>query len=210
MLFNANLPPAYWVEAFSSAVHIINRLPTKLLNHKSPFEILYAKTPNYNTFRAFGCRVFPCLRDYSDHKLAPRSIPCIFIGYNSQYKGFKCLDPTTSRIYISRNAQFNESLFPFKSQPIDEITQQLTLATFLEENLPIVYPTLSPAISPQPTPPINDAIPCTLCQDIPTSSQPTDPTTPTPQTSPNTSPSTPFHTSKSFTSRTYCRTISLA
>lgn len=91
MLFNANLPSTFWVDAFVSAVHIINRLPTKVLNGKSPFEILYHRVPDYNTFRTFGCRLFPYLRHYSEHKLAPRSIPCVFIGYSSKYKGFRYL-----------------------------------------------------------------------------------------------------------------------
>ncbi|GJW31652.1 retrovirus-related pol polyprotein from transposon TNT 1-94 [Tanacetum coccineum] len=50
MLFNANLPSIFWVDAFTSAVHIINRLPTKVLDGKSPFEMLYKRSPDYNTF----------------------------------------------------------------------------------------------------------------------------------------------------------------
>ncbi|KAA8519546.1 hypothetical protein F0562_013830 [Nyssa sinensis] len=43
MLFHANVPLHLWVEAFSTAVFIINRLPTSVLNGTSPFEILYVK-----------------------------------------------------------------------------------------------------------------------------------------------------------------------
>lgn len=67
----------------------------------------------------FGCQVYPYLRDYSAHKLAPRSISCIFIGYNAQYKVYKCLDPSTSRIYITRHARFNELSFPFSGPLIN-------------------------------------------------------------------------------------------
>ena len=61
MLFNADAPASLWVDAFSSAVYIINRLPSKVLQSKSPFELLFHTTPNYNVFRTFGCRVFPYL-----------------------------------------------------------------------------------------------------------------------------------------------------
>ncbi|GKE47260.1 retrovirus-related pol polyprotein from transposon TNT 1-94, partial [Tanacetum coccineum] len=115
MLFHAHVPASYWVDAFSSATYIINRLPTKLLGNHSPFELLYSRLPNYTNFHAFGCLVYPYLRDYSAHKLAPRSIPCVFIGYNPQYKGYKCLDPDSSRIYITRHARFDEVTFPFAS-----------------------------------------------------------------------------------------------
>ncbi|KAJ0589340.1 putative RNA-directed DNA polymerase [Helianthus annuus] len=112
MMFHAKIPANFWVDAFSSAVYIINRVPSTLLGGKSPFELLYNRPPDYSMFRSFGCRVFPCLRDYTIHKLAPRSIPCIFIGYCFKYKGFKCLDPSTSRVYVSRNAKFDELSFP--------------------------------------------------------------------------------------------------
>ncbi|KAI3673709.1 hypothetical protein L6452_39837 [Arctium lappa] len=112
MLFNAHVPGSYWVDAFTSATFIINRLPTPLLKNKSPFQLLFNQDPQYENFRTYGCQVFPYLRDYSQHKLAPRSIPCIFIGYSSQHKGYQCLDPTTSRVFVTRHARFNEMVFP--------------------------------------------------------------------------------------------------
>lgn len=96
MLFGANAPADRWVNAFSSAAYVINRLPTKLLNNKSPFELLYVVVPNYDNFKPFRCRVFPYLRPYAEHKLAPQSLECIFIGYCSQYIGYKCLLPIES------------------------------------------------------------------------------------------------------------------
>lgn len=35
------------------------------------------------------------------------------MGYNINHKGYKCLDPTTCRMYISRHVLFNENHFPF-------------------------------------------------------------------------------------------------
>jgi len=112
LLFHSHTSPRFWVDAFSTAAYIINRLPAPLLEGKSPFELLYGSPPNYENFHPFGCRVYPCLRDYMPNKFSPRSIPCIFIGYNTSYKGFRCLDPSTSRIYITRHAQFDENYFP--------------------------------------------------------------------------------------------------
>ena len=103
MMFHAHIPVPYWFHAFSSAVHVINRLPTKVLSMKSPFEVLFGRVPSYDNFRIFGCRVYPYLRDYADHKLSLRSIPCVFIGYHSQYKGFLCLDPVSSRVFVTRH-----------------------------------------------------------------------------------------------------------
>lgn len=61
MLFNVHVPPQYWAEAFSSAIYIINQLPTKVFGDKSPFEVLFSTQPNYQNFRTFACRVYPYL-----------------------------------------------------------------------------------------------------------------------------------------------------
>jgi len=42
-------------------------------------------------------------------------MPCIFIGYSSNHKGFQCLDPSSRRVYISRNVIFDEEQFPAHS-----------------------------------------------------------------------------------------------
>lgn len=39
----------------------------------------------------------------------------MFVGYTNSHKGFKCLDPSEGRIYISRDVVFDESIFPFAS-----------------------------------------------------------------------------------------------
>lgn len=45
----SSTPPEYWVEAFNStAVYLINRLPTKILNHVSTYEKLFKRAPNYS------------------------------------------------------------------------------------------------------------------------------------------------------------------
>ncbi|GJW81891.1 retrovirus-related pol polyprotein from transposon TNT 1-94 [Tanacetum coccineum] len=182
MLFHAHVPASYWVDAFSSATYIINRLPTKLLGNHSPFELLYSRLPNYTNFRAFGCLVYPYLRDYSAHKLAPRSIPCVFIGYNPQYKGYKCLDPDSSRIYITRHARFDEVTFPFASTANPNALSTLQLCTFLEDGPPISDAPV-PESRPTDTRPSSSS-PCGLCP-VPT-------TAAEPIHEPDSTPSSPY------------------
>jgi histone deacetylase 1/2 len=61
LLAHSNLPMIYWEDAFQTATYIINRLPTPVLNQKSPFEILYNKIPDYRFMRVFGCACWPNL-----------------------------------------------------------------------------------------------------------------------------------------------------
>jgi len=114
MLFHSHVPLRFWVDAFSTAAFIINRLPIPTLDGLSPFELLYGKSPIYSNFHPFGCLVFPYLRDYAPHKLSPRSRPCVFLGYSMSHHGFRCLDHSTNHVFISRYAIFDELNYPFQ------------------------------------------------------------------------------------------------
>lgn len=87
-LYQCGLPLSYWVESFSTTVFLANRLPClSLPDCKSPYEILFGSPPNYNSFRVFGSRCFPYLRAYASNKFSPRSLSCVFLGYNFDHKG---------------------------------------------------------------------------------------------------------------------------
>lgn len=112
LLAQAGMPFIYWTEVLSTAVHLINRLPTQVLNYLSPFEALYNIKPNYTHFKIFGCLCYRYIRPYNSHKTEFRSSPCVFLGYSPRHKGFKCLH-SFGKIYISRHVNFDEKQFPF-------------------------------------------------------------------------------------------------
>jgi hypothetical protein len=113
LLFQAHLPPACWVEALHTATYLLNRHPTSTLHFSTPFHTLHGHPPSYDHLRVFGCRCYPNLSSTTPHKLAPRSTLCVFLGYSSDHKGYRCLDLTTNRVIISHHVVFNESSFPF-------------------------------------------------------------------------------------------------
>lgn len=51
--FQAGLPHKYWGDCIQAAVFITNRLPTPLLNQKSPYEVFFNKTPDYQSMKTF-------------------------------------------------------------------------------------------------------------------------------------------------------------
>jgi hypothetical protein len=81
LMFQANLPPSYWVEALHTATYLLNRHPTKTLNFQTPYFALYGASPSYHHLRVFGCKCYPNLFATTPHKLAPRSTLCVFLGY---------------------------------------------------------------------------------------------------------------------------------
>jgi histone deacetylase 1/2 len=115
LLANASMPLKFWDEAFLTATFLINLLPRKVLNFETPTERLLHVTPNYDALHVFGCAWWPNLRPYNKRKLAFRSKQCVFLGYSPLHKGVKCLDVSTSRIYISRDVVFDEKVFSFAS-----------------------------------------------------------------------------------------------
>lgn len=200
IMFNAHVPAIFWSHAFGSAVYIINRLPTKLLDNKSPYELLFSTTPNYGNFRVFGCCVYPYLRDYSSHKLAPRSASCVFLGYSTKYKGYRCLDPSTNRVYTTRHAQFDENHFPFKDPRATAPSDVHLLTTYCDDYpLPVTPPAPSPAPIPHLVPPL----PCTMCATPPVAAQPFDQPSPSPSSSPSSpvAPSQPSASGHPMTTR---------
>jgi len=83
---------------------------SSVLGDVSPFFKLFNNGPDYSLFHSFGCSSFPLLRPYSTHKLMFRSKHCIFLGYSSNQRGYRCLDPASRKAYVSRHV-FDESRF---------------------------------------------------------------------------------------------------
>ena len=115
LLFHASLPLIYWSHAFATAVYLINHMPTPTLNLSSPYELIFGTSLNYSKLRTFGCLCYPWLKPYTSHKLDSRSKPCVFLGYFLTQSAYYCLDPSSSKIYVSRHVKSVESSFPFTS-----------------------------------------------------------------------------------------------
>lgn len=121
-----------FVDAFATTVYVTNKLLSSFLKDKSPLETLFRYATNYANFNSFSYRVYSYLRDYASNKLVPQSHSCIFFGYSSSYKGFCYLDPNSSRVFITRHAQFDEFHFPFSQMPSSTPANHLDVSNFLD------------------------------------------------------------------------------
>jgi len=77
LLLHTNLPLFLWIEAFLTAVFLINRLPSTVLKMVSPFVKLYGEQSNYNSLKVFGCRCFPYIK--GSNKFSQKTYHCVFI-----------------------------------------------------------------------------------------------------------------------------------
>ena len=155
LLSHASVPYKYWDSAFQMACYLINRLPTPILSNISPLEKLFQQQPNYSFLRVFGCECWPYLRPYNRHKMEFHSQRCIFLGYSSNHRGYKCLDLKSGRVFLSRHVIFNESNFPFKEtihEPIIVPDPPIPLPPTLQVSNSSSYVS-QPVETSSPTPP---------------------------------------------------------
>jgi hypothetical protein len=113
-----NVPKYLWSEAVMTAAYLMNRMPSRVLNNKTPIECLTGKTTYVVPPKVFGCVCF--VRDHrpSVGKLDPRAVKCIFVGYSGKQKGYKCWCPSKKRMFVSMDVVFREHV-PFYGDPVD-------------------------------------------------------------------------------------------
>jgi histone deacetylase 1/2 len=53
LLSHASMPLKFWGEAFITATYLINRIPSKVINHITPLKHLLNQKPDYSSLRTF-------------------------------------------------------------------------------------------------------------------------------------------------------------
>ncbi|KAK1431336.1 hypothetical protein QVD17_07793 [Tagetes erecta] len=118
LMFQANVPLNMWNECVLTATYLINRLPSSVLNGKSPYELLFKTKPLLSHLRSFGCLCF-CTNLNPENKFDSRSFKCVFIGYSAEKRGYKMWDLERKTVFFSRDVKFYEDLFPFQQNKTD-------------------------------------------------------------------------------------------
>lgn len=95
----------FWGECVKTAVYLINRLPTTVLDGKIPYELLYGEAPKLDHLRVFGWLSHASNLPGSD-KLAPRARRAVLLGYYDTQKGYKLFDLDTKTFFMSRDISF--------------------------------------------------------------------------------------------------------
>ena len=88
--------------------YLINRIATKALEDKTPYESLYVKKPNIEHLRVFGCVAFAKINSPHLKKLDDRSRMVINLGTEPGSKAYRLYDPVTKKIVVSRDVIFDE------------------------------------------------------------------------------------------------------
>ncbi|GJZ61027.1 putative RNA-directed DNA polymerase, partial [Tanacetum coccineum] len=113
LLFQSGIPLSMWPECILTAAYLVNRLPSSVLNGKSPFELVYRVKPNLSHLRSFGCLCYSTVLNNSD-KFSSRSEKCVLIGFSSTKKAYKVYGLDSKVVFYSRDLKFYETIYPYK------------------------------------------------------------------------------------------------
>lgn len=117
LLFANKVPKYLWGDAVLTASYLINPMPSKVLDFKTPLDIFKKCFPLTRVSADLPLKVFGCTAFVHENKhlgkLEPRAIKCVFIGHSPTQKGYKCFDPKTKRVFVTMDVTFveNQSFF---------------------------------------------------------------------------------------------------
>ena len=110
LLKSMNVPGKLWGEAVRHSVYLLNRLPTKAMSEKTPFEVWWGRKPNLGYLKVFGCTAH--VRTAGPHlkKLEDRSRPMVYLGVDEGCKAHRLLDVINNKIVVSRDIICEEAM----------------------------------------------------------------------------------------------------
>ena len=107
LMIEKNVALKYWREAVSTEVYTLNRVQIKKGTNATPFELWCGHSPNVKHFKVFGCKYY-ILKESRNGKFDTKSDECIFLGYSTRRKAYKCLNINTNKFVESENVNFDE------------------------------------------------------------------------------------------------------
>nr|GEU36732.1 integrase, catalytic core [Tanacetum cinerariifolium] len=113
--FHSSLPNKFYGDCVLTSTYLINKMPMKILDWKTPFEMLHGVYPSYDHLRVIGFLCFATVTNPYKDKFSLRSIKSVLIGYIPSQKGDKVYNLETHEVFCRRDVSLQETIFPFKS-----------------------------------------------------------------------------------------------
>lgn len=103
------VPNYLWGEAVRHSTYILNRVATRSLKERTPYEIFRDKRPNISHLRTFGCIGYAKTVKPHLKKLEDRSSILVHLSTELGSKVYRMYDPSSQKIVVSRDVVFDES-----------------------------------------------------------------------------------------------------
>ncbi|CAI7919270.1 unnamed protein product [Closterium sp. NIES-54] len=120
-MIHAAAPHFLWPFEVQYAAHQLNLQPGVSMPETSPTLRWTGKVGDASAFCVWGSRAF--VRDLSADKLSSPAVPCVFLGFPPDARGWRFYHPTSRRVLSSQDVTFDESvpyyhLFPYRTAPL--------------------------------------------------------------------------------------------
>ena len=146
MLGTSGMAKAWWGEAVLTACHVLNRVPTKN-SEVTPYEGWKGRKLSLHYLRTLGYLAMVSIPINKKHKLGPKTVDCIFLGYAYHSTAYKFLvikseapDVLVDTLLESRDVTFFENIFP--------MNVAYSLPSSSNEFIPEPTPAIDPFIDP--------------------------------------------------------------
>lgn len=180
LLKSMNVPGRFWGEAVRHSVYLLNRLPTKSMGDRTPYEVWIGRKPYLGHLRVFGCTAHAKVTKPHLKKLDDRSQAMVYLGVEEGCKAHRLLDLRQGKIHVSRDVVFEENI-PWQWSPdigigetpefiIEEETgswsngvgmsleeNSISVMVGTEQNSPASQPSLQPDEATSASPPATPA-----------------------------------------------------
>ena len=110
-LKESGLPAFMWGEAVRHSIYVLNRLPTRALKGRTPYEAWNGEKPDLSHLRIFGCIAVMNIPAKHTRKLDDRGKLVVYLGKEPGTKGNRLYDPKTGTVHVSRDVVFQEEKF---------------------------------------------------------------------------------------------------
>lgn len=111
MLFEKKLPKFLWVEAVNTSVYLLNRLPTKSVQSKTPTDAWSGEKPFVKHLKIFGSLCYLHVPSFKRGKSDEKAEKCVLNGYAAESKGYRIYSLSGMKIVISRDVHFDENSY---------------------------------------------------------------------------------------------------
>lgn len=84
MLNSSNVPKEFGHYAFRYANFILNRVPSRAIEDRIPYELFFGEDPDLSMVRVFGCKAY-LIDPNPENKFAHRTVDCVFLGLTENH-----------------------------------------------------------------------------------------------------------------------------
>ena len=160
LLKDSGLGHSYWAEAAAFSIYTRNLIPSRRHPDRIPLEAFSGRRQTVEHLRAFGIKCWakiPTVHGVQvtgGSKLDQRSVECRLLGYTTGNGNYKVQDPSSRRVFVSRDVVFEEGT-PHRTLTSEGETKDIPLfdadslanpSAIITPDITINTPSITPAI----------------------------------------------------------------